>query len=76
MTTISAHDLAVRGFGSAATTFERALLRAASALDAYAVARHERRHDADRRRALIAQTRATGARRDAEARAAIGIIPR
>ena len=76
MTTITTHDLAVRGFGSAATTFERALLRAASALDAYAIARQARRHDADRRRALVAQTRVAGARRDAEARAAIGLLPR
>ncbi len=76
MTTITAHDLAVRGFGSATTTFERALLRAASAIDAYVVARQEHRGDAGRRSALAAQNRLTGLRQDAEARAAVGILPR
>lgn len=75
MTTITAQDLALRGFGSATTRFDRALLRAASALDAYVVARQGRRSHADRR-ALAVQTRVTGIRRDAEAIAATGMLPR
>ncbi|MDQ7877653.1 hypothetical protein Q9R08_06670 [Microbacterium sp. QXD-8] len=76
MTTITAGELAARGFGASATRFDRALLRAASAIDAYVIARVERRDGAERRRALTAQTAASGARRDAEALAATGMLPR
>lgn len=75
MTTITAQDLTLRGFRSATTRFDRALLRAASALDAYVVARQGRRRHADRS-ALAAQTSVTGVRRDAEAIAATGMLPR
>ncbi|MFC8682398.1 hypothetical protein ACFT30_12830 [Microbacterium ureisolvens] len=76
MTTITADELAVRGFQSSATRFDRTLLRAAAALDAYALGRVERRHDAVQRRALTAQDVAAGARQEAEALGAIGMLPR
>ncbi|WP_374974488.1 hypothetical protein ACEYYH_11155 [Microbacterium trichothecenolyticum] len=76
MTAITADELAARGFRASATRFDRALLRAASALDAYVVARVEKRDDAQERRALSAQAAASGARREAEARAAMGMLPR
>jgi len=76
MTTITADELAARGLRASATRFDRTLLRAASALDAYAVARVEKRDDAAQRRALIAQASAGGARREAEALAAMGMLPR
>ena len=76
MTAITADELTARGFRASATRFDRALLRAASALDAYVVARVERRDGVDERRALIAQAGVAGARREAEARAAMGMLPR
>jgi hypothetical protein len=76
MTTITAGELAARGFGSSTTRLDRALLRAAAALDAYAVARVQRRENADRCRLATAQDAATGVRRDAEALAATGMLPR
>jgi hypothetical protein len=75
MTTITAAELASRGFDASATRFDRALLRAASAIDAYVIARVERRDGAGRR-AVTAQTAQGGARRDAEALAATGMLPR
>ncbi|WP_194411484.1 hypothetical protein [Microbacterium cremeum] len=68
---IVAPALAVR-----ATRFDRMLLRAASAIDSFVVARLERRASAESRRASAAQTAATQRRRDAEARGAIGLLPR
>jgi hypothetical protein len=76
MTAITADELAARGFRASATRFDRALLRAASALDAYVVARVEKRDDAQERRALTVQAAASTARREAEARAAMGMLPR
>jgi hypothetical protein len=76
MTTITAGELAARGFDASATRSDRALLRAASAIDAYVIARVERRDGAGRRGAVTAQTAQAGARRDAEALAATGMLPR
>lgn len=76
MTTITADELATRGFRTTATRFDRTLLAAASALDAYVLARVEKRDRAEKRRALTAQAVVSGARRDAEARAAMGMLPR
>ncbi|MBW9108439.1 hypothetical protein [Microbacterium ureisolvens] len=76
MSAITADELAARGFRASATRFDRALLRAASALDAYVVARVEKRDDAQERRALTVQAAASTARREAEARAAVGMLPR
>jgi hypothetical protein len=76
MTTITAGELAARGFEASATRFDRALLRATSAIDAYVIARVERRDGAERRGALAAQIAVSGARRDAEALAATGMLPR
>ncbi|WP_106814058.1 hypothetical protein [Microbacterium timonense] len=76
MSTITAPELSVRAFGSSTTRFERALLRAASALDAYVLTRLERRDAAARRDALAAEAAATGARRAAEALASVGMLPR
>jgi hypothetical protein len=77
MSTITAGELATRGFVASATTrFDRTLLRTASAIDAYVSARVERRHGAGWRRAMSAQAAATGARRDAQALAALGMPPR
>ena len=76
MTTITADELAARGFRTSATRFDRALLRAASALDAYVLARVEKRDDAEARRALTAQAAVSGARHQAEALAATGMLPR
>ncbi|SFS05878.1 hypothetical protein SAMN04487846_2036 [Microbacterium sp. cf046] len=58
------------------TPFERALLSAASALDVYVAARLERRNGAAHRQAAVAQSAFDAARRGAEARGAIGILPR
>ncbi|MFB7891259.1 hypothetical protein ACFC1I_03550 [Microbacterium sp. NPDC056044] len=76
MTAITADELAARGFRASATRFDRALLRAASALDAYVVARVEKAGDAQERRALTAQAAASGARHEAEAFASMGMLPR
>ncbi|MBW9118763.1 hypothetical protein JNB63_01505 [Microbacterium trichothecenolyticum] len=76
MSAITADELAARGFRASATRFDRALLRAASALDAYVVARVEKRDDAQERRALTVQAAASTARREAEAHAAVGMLPR
>jgi hypothetical protein len=61
---------------SRTTAFERTLLHAASALDAFVATRLARRAGAPYRRSLDAQTSFTLARDDARARGAIGILPR
>ena len=77
MSTMTAGELATHDFVASATTrFDRTLLRTASAIDAYVLARVERRHGAEWRRAMSARAAATGARRDAEALAALGMLPR
>ena len=76
MTAITADELTARGFRASATRFDRALLRAASALDAYVVARVEKRDDAEERRALTAQASVNADRHEAEAFAALGMLPR
>lgn len=55
---------------------DRALLRTAGVLDAFVQARLERRAGDVRHRALAAQDAATTARRNAEALAALGMLPR
>lgn len=69
MTTISAPR-------AAATPFESVLLRAASALDRFVATRLEQRGALVYRRATQARMAALGARDAAEARGAIGILPR
>jgi hypothetical protein len=76
MTTITVHEHSARGFGATATRYDRMLLRAASAFDAYVIARVERRNVAEQRRAKTAQEAANGVRRSAEALAAMGMLPR
>jgi len=76
MTTITADELATRGFGASATRFDRTLLRAASAIDAYVLTRVERRAAAEGRQALAAQAAASGARSQAEGLFSMGILPR
>jgi len=61
---------------TSATPFERTLLHAASALDLFVSARLERRGSAVHRRAAAVQSAAAVLRRDAEARGAIGLLPR
>ncbi|MGN6221708.1 MAG: hypothetical protein ACTHNQ_19595 [Microbacterium sp.] len=75
MTTITAHRV-VSSRAARTTAFDRALLQAASALDAFVATRLERRADAARRRSVAVQDAAAGARSAAEARAAIGVLPR
>ena len=75
MTAITAGELSAPDFEASATAFDRTLLRAASALDAYVVLRVHRR-GSQPRDALIAQTAAGDERRHAEAAAAIGMLPR
>lgn len=76
MTTITVPDRSAQRLAASATRFDRALLRAASTLDAHVVARLERRAGAEERRALAVQAASDDARREASARAAIGILPR
>lgn len=71
-----AHSIVAPALVAGATRLDRTLLRAASALDSFVVARLERRATDESRRALAAQTTATQQRRDAEARGAIGLLPR
>ena len=71
MTAISAARTSTR-----ATPFERTLLRAASALDDIVAARIERRGGAEYRRAAEAQSAVVAVRSSAEARGAIGVLPR
>jgi hypothetical protein len=59
---------------SVVTPFERTLLSASAHLDHFVAARLERR--ADSRRRIGAQISAVQARTEAQARGAIGILPR
>lgn len=71
-----AHAIVAPALVARSTRLDRTLLRAASALDSFVVARLERRAGGESRRALAAQTTATQRRREAEARGAIGLLPR
>jgi len=75
MTTISTHHFVASVPAPRATLLDRVLLRAASTLDSFVAGRLARRGDMVQRRALTTQAAAVGARRDAEARGAIGILP-
>lgn len=78
MTTASAqhaHLIVAPALAARATTFDRVLLRAASAIDAFVVARLERRAQDVSRRAVAMQTAAAQRRDAAVARGAIGILP-
>ncbi|HEX5729105.1 hypothetical protein [Microbacterium sp.] len=61
---------------AAPTAFERTLLNAASALDAFVAVRLERRDGAVHRRLVEAQAAASALRVEAEAERAIGLLPR
>lgn len=61
---------------SRTTSFERILLRAASGLDRFVAARLERRATAAHRAVVDAQSSFAAARRAAEARGALGVLPR
>jgi hypothetical protein len=58
------------------TSFERTLLRAASALDQFVLHRLERRSAPDARSAAAARSVVASARDAAEAHAAMGMMPR
>lgn len=58
------------------TPFERTLLVTASAIDAYVDSRVGRRDATEHRRAVAAQASAALARREAQARGCIGLLPR
>ncbi|HWS52216.1 MAG TPA: hypothetical protein VN241_14495 [Microbacterium sp.] len=76
MTAMTVHHTFTASREARATGIDRALLRAASTLDSFVVARIERRSGAEHRRAASAQAAALRARRDAEARGAMGLLPR
>jgi hypothetical protein len=76
MTTITAHHVVSSRAAARTTAFERALLQAASALDAFVASRLERRADDGRRRSVAVQDAAARTRAAAEARAALGVLPR
>lgn len=76
MTTFTAPELLARAVVARTTPFERALLRAASAIDSFVVARFERRTGGAGLRAAATQDAVDRSRREAEARGAIGILPR
>jgi hypothetical protein len=61
---------------NAATPFESLLLRAASAVDQLVAARLEQRGGTVYRRAAATQAAAAAARGAAQARGAIGVLPR
>jgi Mg-chelatase subunit ChlD len=71
MTAISAPRTLTR-----TTSFERTLLRAASTLDHIVEVRLERRSSTAHRAAVDAQSSFAARRRSAEARGAIGLLPR
>jgi hypothetical protein len=58
------------------TTFERSLLRTASAMDRFVVQRLERRASAEYHRAAAVQSATVLARDAAQARGAMGLLPR
>ncbi|MCC2032284.1 hypothetical protein [Microbacterium allomyrinae] len=76
MTAIATQYVSAPGSRARVTPFERTLLRTASALDAFVVTRLERRTGAVGRQALTVQAAFALARRDAEARGVMGMIPR
>ena len=71
-----AHFIVAPALAARATRFDRALLRAASALDSFVLARLERRAGDGPRRVLAAQAAAAERRRNAEACGSIGLLPR
>lgn len=71
MTAISAPSVRIH-----ITPFERTLLRTSAAIEQYVGMRLERRAGAESRRATSAQLAAVTARSAAQARGAIGILPR
>ena len=73
MTTITASVVVASG---SATLFERTLLRTASLLDAYAVARVARRADHARHHQIFAQMTYASERADAQASGSLGLLPR
>jgi len=58
------------------TLFERALLRTAASIDRFVDARLERRGAPAYRRAVQTQLNVAAVRREAQARGAIGLLPR
>jgi len=76
MTTITAHHVASHQAPARTTAFERALLQAASTLDAFVATRLAHRSDAGRRQSVAVQDAAARTRSAAEARAALGVLPR
>ena len=76
MTAITSPYVRTRHAATRTTVIDRTLLRAAAALDAFVQARLERRVGAVAHHALAAQDAATTVRRNAEALAAVGILPR
>lgn len=76
MTTITTTRISTRGLVARTTSFDRALLLTASALDTFVAARVERRAGAERRRALAAQEAVASTRRSAQTLGAAGMLPR
>lgn len=79
MTTATAHHahlIVAPALAARATRFDRTLLRAASAIDSFVLARLERRAGEASRRVLTAQAAAAEHRRNVEASGAIGLLPR
>lgn len=81
MTAITTPSLSTPGLSTRrpiarTTVMDRALLLTASALDAFVAGRVERRSAAERRRALVAQDGAAGARTHAQTLGAMGMLPR
>jgi len=76
MTTITAHHVVSSRTAARTTAFERALLQAASTLDAFVATRLERRSDEARGHSVEVQDAAARTRSAAEARAALGLLPR
>jgi hypothetical protein len=74
MTTIPTSTVTLSN--AATDGFDRVLLRTAATLSSYVVLRLERRSGAAPRRAVAAQSAAASARNAAQARGAIGILPR
>jgi hypothetical protein len=76
MTAITSPYFRTRLAATRTNVIDRALLRTAGVLDALVQARLERRAGDVRHHALAAQDAATTARRNAEALAALGMLPR
>lgn len=75
MTALTTIRPPARGPVARTTTIDRALLLAASALDAFVARRVGRRASAEHRRALAAQAAAASARSTAQALGAVGMLP-